>query len=426
MFAHKPREIFTNHIAYQEEFCVINKLNNNKRSLLPTLIVAISSTDPPSLIINMCLIEIAVLFNISISLAGQIQTIKSILGIVSALAMGGLSVKYDYKSLLTVGLLINMMSSISCVFAPSFILLTISYSAFGIVSALVTPMVFTYIGEYFPQERRTKTVGTLTASRTLNCIIIVQIIGLIVSKGTLRHAFLLLMVPLASISLILNLKVLPNTKSRLPNAGEISYFKGYRSVLRFRSAVACLLGNALSAAAWMGTVIYTASFLREKFLLTASQAALVLSGMSLGVLISNYMGGWISTRYGRKNLVVLSTLILGVLIIGYMNMPNLLSTLAIALIMSLCEGVILTVAISLALDQVPRFRGTMMSFNTASAQLGTALGAGIGGLVLFLFDWRFVCLSLGVIQLLATCIYQLAVKDPSVLLASTQEEKIVE
>ena len=72
----------------------------NRSLTLPTLIVSISSIDPPGLIISMSLIEIAAGFGVSVGLAGQIRSIGSVLAIAVALAMGVLSVRYSYKTLL--------------------------------------------------------------------------------------------------------------------------------------------------------------------------------------------------------------------------------------------------------------------------------------------------------------------------------------
>lgn len=402
---------------------MVSKRNDDGRFVLPTLILTVSSIDPPSLIINISLIEIALLFGVTISLAGQIKTITSIIGIAAALTMGVLSVRYDHKSLLMAGLLINLISSISCAFAPSLSLLIVSFSALGLVSSLVTPMVFAYIGEYFTQEKRSKTIGTLAALRTLIYLIMVQLIGLVVDRWSWRQAFLFLVVPLTSLGIVLTLKILPSIRVRNPKTGIMNYLEGYKSVINYRSAVACLLGNTLAAAAWMGIVMYSVSFLRERFLLSRSHASLIFSGIGVGVIIGNYVGGWLTVKYGRKNLAVLSALVVGILIIGYMNMPNILYTIAIIPLLSLFGGVILTAANSLTLEQVPSFRGTMMSLNSAASQLGIALGAGIGGLALFLYNWGFVGLSLGVIELTAACVYQLAAKDPRGSSASTQKEK---
>lgn len=401
---------------------MVSERDSDGRLVLPTLILTVSSIDHPSLIINISLIEIALLFGVSVSLAGQIQTITSIIGIAAALMMGVLSVRYDHKSLLMAGLFINLISSMCCAFAPSLSLLIVSFSALGLVSSLVTPMVFAYVGEFFTHEKRSRTIGTLAALRTLIYLIMVQLVGLVVDRWSWRQAFLFLVVPLASVSIVLTLKILPSIRVRNLKTGITKYFEGYKSVIYFRSAVACLLGNTLAAAAWMGVVMYSVSFLRERFLLSRSHASLIFSGIGVGVIIGNYVGGWLAVRYGRKNLAVLSALVLGILIIGYMNMPSILCTIAIIPLLSLFGGVILTAANSLTLEQVPSFRGTMMSLNSAASQLGIALGAGIGGLALYLFNWGFVGLFLGVIELSSACAYLIVSKDPNGLSASTKEE----
>ncbi|MCW3978646.1 MAG: MFS transporter, partial [Candidatus Bathyarchaeota archaeon] len=163
--------------------------------VLPTLIVAVSSIDTPSLIVNISLIEIALSFGVSISLAGQIRSVTSALGIIAALAMGAISVRYNYRTLLLTGIVVNLLAALLCSTAPSFGFLLASFSAMGLVTALVTPMVFAYIGEYYPEERRPKTIGLRAAARTLIYLAMVQLVGYVAVTHGWRNAFLTLVAP---------------------------------------------------------------------------------------------------------------------------------------------------------------------------------------------------------------------------------------
>ncbi|HUV34559.1 MAG TPA: hypothetical protein VMW22_06480 [Candidatus Desulfaltia sp.] len=91
----------------------------NNRLVLPTLILAVSSIDQPSLIVNISLIEIALLHGVTISAAGQIQSITSTVGLLTALAASAISVRYSYKSLLLAGLSICVASAALCFLAPA-------------------------------------------------------------------------------------------------------------------------------------------------------------------------------------------------------------------------------------------------------------------------------------------------------------------
>ena len=68
---------------------------------------------------------------------------------------------------------------------------------------------------------------------------------------------------------------------------------------------------------------------------------------------------------------------------------------------------------SLTLEQVPRFRGTMMSITLAAMNTGGTLGAGVGGLALILYDYEFMGVSLGGMGLVGAAIFHLLVKDPT-------------
>jgi DHA1 family inner membrane transport protein len=380
-----------------------------RRLVLPTLIVAVSSIDPPNLIVSIALIEVAAAFGVSVALAGQIRSATSLLAIAAALAMGALSVRYSYRSLLLAGLLVNLASAVCCAFAPSFALLVACFSAMGLVTSMVTPMVFSYIGELFPSDRRPQVVGTLASLRTVSYLAMVQLIGVVVARWGWREAFLFLVAPMTVIGLALSARTLPAARSRETgvNAAE-----GYRGVLASRSALACLIGNMLAGGAWAGgVVVYSMTYLREGILLPLQDSSNVFSGLVVGVLVGNYLGGLAAGKLGAKRVIVASSLLTGLLIVGYMNSTSLALTVAFAAAMSLTAGVVLTCANTLILSQVPGYRGTITSLNSAATQLGIALGAALGGVTLSLYGWGAMGAAYGAMHIVAAVVYHIGVQE---------------
>jgi DHA1 family inner membrane transport protein len=383
----------------------------NTAFTLPTLIVSISCIDPPGLIISMSLVEVAAAFGVSVGLAGQIRSIGSVLAIAVALAMGVLSVRYSYKSLLLAGLLVNLVSVLCCAFAPTFSLLLVCFSAVGLVTSLVTPMVFSYIGETYTEDRRPQVVGTVATVRTVSYLVIVQLIGVVVSGWGWRQAFLFLVAPLTAAGLLLSQRVLPSIGSEA-TANRANVLEGYRGVLASRSALACLIGNLLAGGAWAGGVVaYSVTYLREDFALTLPEASRIFSLLVVGVLVGNYAGGLLARRLGGKRVMVASSMLTGALIVGYMNSHSLALTVVLTAVMSVTAGVILTCANTLLLVQVPRYRGTVTSLNSAATQMGMALGASLGGFIIDVSGWGVMGLVYGGMHLAAGLIYLGGVRD---------------
>jgi DHA1 family inner membrane transport protein len=383
------------------------------RIVFPTLILSVSSMELSGIVINTGLLDIALMFGVSISLAGQMKTVSSLIGIIAALGMGILSVKFDHKIILITGMLINFLSALGCSVAPSFGLLFLTFSATGLVGAMVSPMIDVYIGKYYVDDERPRAIGTLVAFRLLSYLLSVQIISFIIGRWSFRHSFIIFIAPYILLSMILAMKILPRHRSQNPDTVRLAYLDGYRVVFSSRSAVACLIGTLLATASWRGMVTYLVSYIRDRFLLPLGQASMIFSVLVLGLFIGSYLGGRLVHRFGRKPLAVVNLLFIGLLIMGLMNMPDLTTTLILVSVLSLIGGVRLTASNSLTIEQVPSVRGTMMSMNIAAVSLGSAIGSGLGGLILHLHGWWLVSVSLGVLSILAMCVYQLLVIDPT-------------
>lgn len=384
---------------------ILNELEKRKRLVLPTLILSISSIDPPSIIIGMSLIEIASSFGVSIGLAAQIQSITSIMAIAVALAMGVLSVRYSYKNLLLTGLLISLISVICCSFAPSFTLLVVFFSAMGFVTSLVTPMVYSYIGEYYDTLERSKVVGTLSSLRSVSYLVMVQLIGYVVGDWEWRYAFLFV-APMIVLGFLSTYLVLPNIRSE-EMSDEIGVLEGYRNVLSLWSALACLVGNMLVFGSWVGVFSYSVTYLREEVSLGLAEASNVFSMLIIGVIIGNFVGGVLAGKFGVKRLVVVCSFMTGLLIYGYMNVSSFVMVLILIAFMSVMAGIILTCTNTLLLCQVPSFRGTVMSLNSAAAQLGIAASTAIGGLVLSSYGWGVMGLTFCMMHLIGAIVFYL-------------------
>jgi predicted MFS family arabinose efflux permease len=382
------------------------------RRVLLTIIIASSVAWVPSFLAGILLLDIGNTFGYPIGVTGQIFTAARIVGVVSALLLGMFTVRYRSKTLLIVGLLAFMVFSVSCFLAPSFNIMLVSFSLSGLGLAIVMPMSMSLVGEHLPAEKRASAIGLISAFTAVPGLFFGPLIGLVVKIGGWRLAFLVFILPLSVLGLLAVLRWLP-TETAETEGVNVDLLKGFKEIYRNRSAQANLIGYALALSSMTAVASYSPSYLRETFPVSTVFVSTVFSGVNILYSLGSVACARIVDRFGRKRVLVGSLILESFLIIVSMNIPNLWLTLTIIYLSYMMMGFVYTVAISLALEQLPGFQGTMMSLNTAAGNLGMAMGSAAGGLILLLYDYGPVSLSLGALGIIATITYQTQVKDQS-------------
>jgi len=384
-----------------------------RRFMVPSLALAVVATGPCESILTLLLIDIAETFKAEIGVMGQIRTTSGLLTLVTALIIGVLSMRINHKTLLVTGIGFFVASGIGCSLAQDYTTMLAAYSLSGIGLAMVGPMSLALVGEHVPLDRRSNAVGYITAGGASSFLVGGPIMNYVTRFGGWRSAFLLYMLPVAAIGLALPWLAIPSKISTSEETDTGSYLDGIRQVVTNRSALACLLGALLSKATWQGVISYGISYYREWYQIPKGWASLILSGLALGFIVSALLGGRLVNRFGRKPITFFSFLMVGVLSILYMNAPFYWLSMAIFLTMGVMSGVRRNASQSLALEQVPAYRGSMMALSTASNNLGSILGAGIGGAVLLTSDYPIIGVVLGILGVLAALVIRRYATDPT-------------
>ena len=370
--------------------------------ILPRLVIMI-----PGLIISLLLIEIAFSFDIEVGVAGQLGTTASIVSAIMALLMGVLSVRYRHKSLLLAGLAFLAVASLGCYLTPNFVLLLVVFSLTGISMAMVQPMSQALIGSLFSVGERPKVIGYLMAGMALSYVIGSPVINVI---DDWRLAFALFMFPLTLLSIFLAIKGVPSTSSSNPSSQR--YIQGFKEVLQNKSAIACVIANVLSIMAIRVFGFYSIPFYRQQFLVDKTFMTFLVSSVSLIFVVGSVICGRLVNRFGRKKLTVIGAFLNGVLVFALINVPSLWLSLILFYTTGFTSTMRSTAYSSLTLEQVPEYRGTMISFSQFSTNVAGALGTGLGGLILVAFDYGHMGF-LGILSIIAAFVFHFFTRDPT-------------
>jgi len=386
----------------------------SRRALfLPSLVMASFSSGPISVLATLLLVDIGSTFNTSVGVTGQINTSYSIAAFVFALLTGILSVKLRHKSLLLAGMLMEMISALGCFFAPDFLWLLTFYSLSGAGYAIVNPMTFTLVGEHLPLEKRAKSIGWIVAGGALVYLIGAPIIGLMSGFEGWRLPLPTFVIPVLLASFLLALLGLPSSSRNSGTALNTKSHLNFKEIFSNRSAVACLIGDTFRSAAFVAIVLYGVSFFRQRFLIPAEFASLVLLGGALPYVLGSLSTGRFVNRFGRKPSTVITALLSGIFTISYVLVPNVLLSLLLFFMASWFFGMVASSANSLTLEQIPRLRGTMMSMDTAVLNAGSAFGTVAGGLALIYPNYEGLGIALGAIGIAAAIVFSILAKDPT-------------
>jgi predicted MFS family arabinose efflux permease len=397
--------------------------NNNEKLIISALALTNVASQPMSILIGLLLIEISQTFNVSVGLAGQIKTLSTGISILIALLVGALSIKYNHKSLLLLGLALLATAAIGCYLAPSFEFLIITYSFTGISFALISPMSRTLIGELLPRDKRVNAMGMIIAGYALAYLFGSPTIGYLAGIGGWRFPLITLILPITLVAMICAYMILPKNDKELQHNSLGSFKIGFREILNNRSALSCLAGGLLAQTSFSIILTYNASYFRQVFGFSLATASLLSIGTALSYISGSIISGKISKSIGVKNLVVIATFLLGASTLVYLNLPLLQPAIALCFLACFSAGTWDASSSSLTLEQVPQYRGTTMSLNSASMNVGGFLGASLGGLILMVLGYGGVGFLLGGTAIIASAVYRVFTVDPIKAVKLVLDEK---
>jgi predicted MFS family arabinose efflux permease len=305
--------------------------------------------------------------------------------------------------MIIVGAGCGTVSSLSALF--------VVYSLQGLGVGIMSPMVNTMIGQYLPQEKQSKAMGYLIASVSLSYLVSSPIISYLNNNHGWRSAFIYYQLPLAFVSLVVSYRYLPLLERDVTEGS--SYSEGLGLIRDSRSALACLIGVLLGAVCWQSYLTYSTSFLRDVFGISVYTASIIMIVTSGSFTVGSVLSGGLCNRFGKKLVTVSGTLLLGVFTILFAFSPSFIFGVVIGCIGFFFGGLRVPGANGLALDQVPEYRGVMMSLSTGFVNIGNFIGTAVGGFVLDVYGWGVQGLMLGVFGLIGSLIYQMYSKENS-------------
>jgi predicted MFS family arabinose efflux permease len=355
----------------------------------PSLVIARLATQTIGSITGLLLVDIALTFDQPVGIVGQMRTMASLVGVIFAIFMGVLSVRYNHKSLTIFGLLMIAISALGCWIAPSFLFILLVYPLSEIGNSTVRPMSFSLVGSLLPKEKRSSAISLMLTGMALVSILGGFVTNYLNGIGGWQMAFAGFALPIALAASIIVYRFVPSPKvESVASGSNQGILSGFRQVFSNRSATACLIGQAMSMATWGGILTFVAAFWRQVYGLSIGTVVLISMVGGLGYIAGNLIAGRYANKFGRKRLVVVSLFAGGISMALWTSINILWVAVGFSFLGTILGGGIRGTAInSYILEQIPTARGTLMSLNGAAQSLGNAIGVAVGGYLLIAYGY---------------------------------------
>ena len=121
----------------------------------------------------------------------------------------------------------------------------------------------------------------------------------------------------------------------------------------------------------------------------------------------------LAKRFGRKPLIGIAITIAGILLMLIPFSPVVLIAVSLFGLLCLLVSWMDTSSTDLVIEQDPKYPGIMMSMQRVSSNLGSSIGAGLGGLIILTYGYFHMFLVLGAFAILSAIMFYFFTVDPS-------------
>jgi predicted MFS family arabinose efflux permease len=352
------------------------------RALVP-LVLATVATQASIVVLAPLLVEIGRDLGASLSEVGLARSLLAGMGVAVSLGIGPLMDRVGVRPLIVAGALFALAGAGLTASAPSLGLFYAAHVVTGVGVACLLSAGFAGIPAFLSADQAAWAVGWVVGAQSLAWIVGTPLIGVLAESGSWRLAYA---VPGTAAALALAAGLLAPRGRRSAESGSTR--SGLAAVFRDRSARRWTGAELVAYSAWTAELTYAGAFYIENYGVDESEVGVLLSVGSVVFLLVSTNTARITRRLPRKQLVVVSALLMGALLVPVLNLtPSVWFTLGIFALMALFAALRSAAGSALGLAQLPERPGAMMGARTASSQLGYMIGAAAGGAVLAVADF---------------------------------------
>ena len=297
---------------------------------------------------------------------------------------GSLSDIFGRKFFIVLGMGVYVLASIIYILSRTILQLIFCRILHGIASALVVPAAMAYVADVSPEDRRGEAMGLFNTALFAG-IGLGPLLGGILADKLSFHAPFYMCAFLASIGLVLDTFKLRESRKQgfsgvIGDTKIIKISYGFY-LLRDKNMLSIVFSRIVTSVGFSALLAFF-PLIGFKLGLGMSEVGLLLTVQALALIIFQKKFGKLSDKYGRKNLMVLGSIIGGVSLTLLTFTKNFLDFLIILVFFGLAGGITAPAYSAAIADLSGRERfGEAMGLFLTAMSIGMALGPIMGGII---------------------------------------------
>ncbi|OZB98467.1 MFS transporter [Paenibacillus sp. XY044] len=316
-------------------------------------------------------------FHISVSTAGQLITLYSVVFAVSGPVLLTAASRVERKMLYQCALLVFIAGNVLSVVSPNFTTMVIARILSAASAALITVLSITMASQMAEPAYRARAIGVIFMGVSGSLVLGVPVGMMLGNAFGWRAPFVMISI-LAVISLIAVKIFIAKTPASetVPLRKQLASLKNGKIIFGQLITILMLTGHLTLYA-------YLTPFLQEMLHLSPSMLSLFYFIFGIAAVLGGGAGGWVTDRFGAEKSILT---IVSVFAVAMLLMPistvSVYVCLIVMIVWSMLSWSISPSMQSYLIKAAPESPDIQQSLNSSASHIGIALGSAIGGIVI--------------------------------------------
>jgi len=350
-------------------------------------------------------------FGVSVQNLGWLFSSYALAAGLCSLLLGPLSDRFGRVVFLRLGLAFFCLIALSTYFSQGYSQLFWFRAMTGLAAGLLSTCTASFVGDFFPYERRGRIMGVVLSSYFAALILGVPLAAWVAQIWNWKGIFLASSL-LAVLLLVCTLLFFPGDRFSSARSPSVRWSVYPCLILQRETAAAVAVSFGVSGAT-LAVLTFISDYLDQNFGLSPLQISWLFMTAGVAAAVGSPISGWISDRFTKRRVFLAANTLLVVPLLALDRVAWGTPLIGLFFVISLCISFRQTALHTLQTELVQgEERGTFLALRNACSQLGISISVLVAGNLYSQLGYRGVTVWAALLTLSSSAILYFFIEEP--------------